>query len=72
MPLKVLRFKCYMKTDLVVAGYIFDKNKVLLIHHKKSDLWLPVWGQIEINETPDDGLIREIKEEVGIEVEIKN
>ena len=61
-----------MKTDLVVAGYIFNKNKVLLIHHKKLDLWLPVGGHIQKNETPDDALLREIKEEVGLEAEIIN
>jgi uncharacterized cupin superfamily protein len=34
-----------MKTDLVVAGYIIHQNKVLLIHHRKLDLWLPVTTQ---------------------------
>ncbi len=61
-----------MKLDLVVAGYIIHKNRVLLIQHKKLDLWLPVGGHIEKNETPDDTLLREIKEEVGIGVEILN
>lgn len=59
-----------MKTDLVVAGYIIHDNKVLLIHHKKLDLWLPVGGHIDPNETPDDALKREIKEEVGLNVDI--
>ena len=57
-----------MKIDLVVAGYIYDKNKVLLIHHRKLDMWLPVGGHIQKNETPDDALLREIKEEVGLDV----
>ena len=61
-----------MKLDLVVAGYIIHKNRVLLIQHKKLDLWLPVGGHIEKDETPDDALFREIKEEVGIDVEILN
>ena len=61
-----------MKTDFVVAGYIFYNNKVLLIHHAKLDLWLPVGGHIDKDETPDDALIREIKEETGIDVEILN
>src|SRR3989338_5404511 len=61
-----------MKIDLVVAGYIYDKDKVLLIHHKKLDLWLPVGGHIKENETPNDALLREIKEEIGIDVEIVN
>ncbi|MAG19843.1 hypothetical protein CL618_00205 [archaeon] len=61
-----------MKTDLVIAGYIIHQNKVLLIHHRKLDLWLPVGGHIDENETPDQALLREIKEEVGIDVEILN
>jgi 8-oxo-dGTP pyrophosphatase MutT (NUDIX family) len=61
-----------MKIDLVIAGYIIHKNRVLLIHHKKLDLWLPVGGHIEKDETPDDAILREIKEEVGIDVEILN
>ena len=59
-----------MKTDLVVAGYIYHKNKVLLIHHKKLDLFLPVVGHIKENETPNEALLIEINEEIGIEVEI--
>ena len=61
-----------MKTDLVVAGYILKEDKVLLIHHKKLDVWLPVGGHIDENETPDQALVREIKEEIGIDVEILN
>ncbi|MBI5733812.1 MAG: NUDIX domain-containing protein [Candidatus Kerfeldbacteria bacterium] len=61
-----------MKIDLVVTGYIIHENKVLLIHHKKLNLWLAVGGHIDENETPDQALLREIKEEVGIDVEILN
>lgn len=61
-----------MKTQLVVAGYIIHNNKVLLIHHKKLDLWLPVGGHIEDNETPDEALLREAKEEVNLDIDILN
>ena len=61
-----------MKTDLVVAGYILHDNKVLLVHHKKLGLWLPIGGHINENETPDEALIREVKEEVGIDIKILN
>jgi len=61
-----------MKIDLTVAGYIIYKNKVLLIHHRKLDLWLPVGGHIDKNETPDQALVREVKEEIGIDIEIIN
>ena len=58
--------------DIVVAGYIVKEGKVLLIHHKKLNNWLPVGGHIEKNETPDGALRREIREELGIEVDILN
>ncbi|PIR06264.1 MAG: hypothetical protein COV55_04475 [Candidatus Komeilibacteria bacterium CG11_big_fil_rev_8_21_14_0_20_36_20] len=61
-----------MQTQLAVAAYIIHNNKVLLIHHQKLDLWLPVGGHIDQNETPDDALLREIREEVNLEVEILN
>lgn len=59
-----------MNIDLVVAGFIFNKDKVLLIHHKKLDLWLPVGGHMNKNETPDDALLREIKEETSLDAKI--
>ena len=61
-----------MKTDLVIAGFLIHDNKVLLIHHKKLDLWLPVGGHIDADEIPDDALKREFKEEVNLDVEILN
>jgi 8-oxo-dGTP diphosphatase len=61
------------KTDLVVTAYIFDdKKRLLLIHHNKLDMWLPVGGHIEPNETPDEAILREIQEETGLKVEIQN
>ena len=59
-----------MKLDLTVAWYLFYDNKLLLIHHKKLNKWLPVWWHIDPNETPDDALIREMKEEVNLDIEI--
>lgn len=59
-----------METQLVVAAYIIYKGKVLLIHHNKLNLWLPVGGHIEKNETPDEAVLREAKEEVGLDIEI--
>ena len=61
-----------MKTDLVIGTFLIHNNKVLLIHHKKLDLWLPPGGHIEKNETPDEAVKREFREELGLEVEILN
>jgi len=55
--------------DTVVAGYLIKNYKVLLVHHKKLGKWLPFGGHIDDNETPDDALRREAREELGIEIE---
>lgn len=59
-----------MKTDLVVAVYAFNKDKLLLIHHKKLNLWLPPGGHIEKDETPDDACIREFEEETNLNIRL--
>ncbi len=59
-----------MKTDLVVAGYLVHEGKVLLIFHRKLQLWLPPGGHIEKDEVPDDAVIREFKEELNLDVEL--
>ena len=47
-----------------------DEGKVLLVYHKKLDVWLYPGGHIEANETPDEAVVREVKEETGLDVEI--
>lgn len=56
--------------DFVVNIFIVYENKVLLIHHKQLDKWLPVGGHIELNEDPEEALFREVKEECGLEIEV--
>ena len=52
------------------AGYLVKDGKVLLAHHKKFDKWTPPGGHIEENETPDQTLIREWKEELALDIDI--
>jgi 8-oxo-dGTP diphosphatase len=61
-----------MKTDLVVGGYVVNGGKVLLILHKKLSIWIPPGGHIEEDETPDDAIIREIHEELGLRIRLLN
>lgn len=56
------------KFDFVVSAFIVCDTHVALVHHKKIGCWLPIGGHIELDETPDEALAREIKEEFGQEV----
>lgn len=46
-----------------------DRSEVLLVDHKKSGLWLPSGGHVEINEDPKETVRRECLEELGIEAD---
>jgi 8-oxo-dGTP pyrophosphatase MutT (NUDIX family) len=56
--------------DYVVSVYIVFKDKVLFIHHKKLNKWLPIGGHIELDEDPEEALFREVKEECGLKISI--
>jgi len=58
------------KIDFCVEVFIVYKNKVLLRMHDKYKIWLSVGGHIEPNEDPIEAAIREVKEEVGLDINI--
>jgi ADP-ribose pyrophosphatase YjhB (NUDIX family) len=57
------------KRHLTTTGYVVNKNrtKLLMIHHKKLNKWLPPGGHLEANEVPHEGAIREVLEETGVQ-----
>ena len=58
------------KIDFTVAIFIVQDGKILLIHHRKLDKWLPLGGHIELDEDPEQAALREAREESGLEVEL--
>lgn len=56
--------------DFVVSVFVVWRGKVLLVHHKSYDKWLPIGGHIELDEDPEQALYREIAEECGLRVRI--
>lgn len=56
--------------DFTVAIFVVHEGKVLVIHHRKLDRWLPLGGHIELDEEPEIAALREAKEESGLEVEL--
>ena len=58
------------KIDFTVEVFIVHKNKVLLRMHDKYNIWLSVGGHVELDEDPNQAAIREVKEEVGLDIEL--
>ena len=58
------------KIDFTVAIFVVDAGRVLMIHHRKLDKWLPLGGHIELDEDPEQAALREAREESGLDVEL--
>src|SRR5687768_11839502 len=58
------------KIDFTVAIFVVQHGKVLLVHHRKLDKWLPLGGHIELDEDPEQAALREAEEESGLKVEL--
>ena len=58
------------KIDFTVAIFVVHDGKVLLIHHRKLDKWLPLGGHVELDEDPEQAALREAKEESGLDIEL--
>jgi len=63
-----------MDTVRVVCGIIFKEDKILLCRRKAEKSLGGYWefpgGKVEPNESESDALIRELKEELAMQVEI--
>jgi 8-oxo-dGTP pyrophosphatase MutT (NUDIX family) len=59
------------KVDFTVEVFLVYGNTVFLRKHDKYKIWLSVGGHIEPDEDPNQAAIREVKEEVGIDIVIK-
>lgn len=62
-----------MGTEFVVAGALVRDMRVLLCHRSPERTWYPnVWdlpgGHVEESETAQTALVRELAEEIGVQV----
>ena len=54
---------------LVAYFVVVDQGQVLLVDHKLAELWLPPGGHVEPGEHPSKTVMRECREELGVEAD---
>ncbi len=58
--------------DLRTVGVLVKDNKILVQREKDGNEYALPGGHIKIGETLEDGLVREYKEETGVDIRIKH
>ncbi len=53
----------------VTGVVVREDGRVLAIQRDDDGLWVPPGGVLELNETPTDGVTREVLEETGVKVQ---
>lgn len=53
------------------VGVAFKDNNVLIHRVEKDDFWSLPGGRVEMFESSEDTLVREMKEELGVDIEIE-
>ena len=65
-----------MRTVIVAAAVLVENRAVLLSRRKVGTHLAGMWefpgGKVEAGEDPKDALVRELREELGIEAEVKD
>lgn len=59
-----------MTTILAARALIVHQKKLFLVRHHGSDFYALPGGKLEDNESMKDALIRELKEELGVEAKV--
>lgn len=60
------------KIDFTVEVFLVYQDTVLLRKHDKYNIWLSIGGHVELDEDPNQAAIREVKEEVGLDIVLES
>ena len=59
-----------MHRHFTVTGFVSLDGRTALHWHPRLDMWLPPGGHIEPDEDPLQAVLREVREETGLEVDV--
>jgi 8-oxo-dGTP pyrophosphatase MutT (NUDIX family) len=52
------------------SAFVVHRGRVLLLLHRDKGLWLPPGGHVRPDESPLETVVREVREECGLEVDV--
>lgn len=63
-----------MESHYTATGLVLNQagDKILLVFHKKLQIWLPAGGHVETGELMHEAALREVFEETGIRAQLVN
>ena len=59
-----------MHRHFTVTGFVSIDGRTALHWHPRLDMWLPPGGHIEADEDPLQAVLREVREETGLDVDV--
>ena len=59
-----------MNRHFTATGFVVEGDRTLLHWHKRLQQWMPPGGHIEPDEDPVQAVLREVREETGVEAEV--
>jgi 8-oxo-dGTP pyrophosphatase MutT (NUDIX family) len=59
-----------MRRHFTCTGFVLDGGRTLFLWHPKLQMWVPPGGHLQPHEDPVTAVLREVREETGLEVEV--